>query len=403
MNRSETFFFRRMWRSNLPVSACVAAVVFWASTVCGQSPPLHDAAKQGDIAAIRALLDAGAAVDETSGEGSLTALLVATLEGHTKAVRLLLVAGANVEAESGQGETPLTMAAGSGNVGLIKLLLRAGADINRETKIHNEWNTPLTMAARKRGNVLAVIALLRAGANVNTRAIGGALYQSAAEGDVEVLTALLSAGADADAERDPSAVESVLMGCVCPDEYQDDTALHAAALGRQAYAIRLLLASGANVNVESKGTPLFYAAASECSECVKELLDGGADEVVNREYASPFGLWAHLTPIQAVFQGVFGRPKKEEAVLSIVDQLIAAGAKVNRWGNRARTPLHWAAIEGYSTVASALVRAGADINARDEDGRTPLELAANDEVVQLLRSAKNTEVVPLPETGRQEK
>src|SRR5947207_1513850 len=74
-----------------------------------QSTPLHIAAIRGDVAAIIALLDAGADV-QARGEHGYTPLHEAVEQGLIDAVRLLLQRGASLTAKSDDGHTPLLLA-----------------------------------------------------------------------------------------------------------------------------------------------------------------------------------------------------------------------------------------------------------------------------------------------------
>ena len=91
------------------------------------------------------------------------------------------------------GRTLLHVAAGKGELRIVKALLKAGADADaRSTGGH----TPLYDAANQSGTADVVRALVSAGANV----IGsGALHMAARRGNVEVAEALLEAGAEINA------------------------------------------------------------------------------------------------------------------------------------------------------------------------------------------------------------
>ena len=123
---------------------------------------LHEAAKEGDVAKIRTLLNKGAQVNARS-KGGFTPLHDAALNGHVEAIRVLLEAGADVNARAEDGDTPLHQA--TRHVEAIRALLRAGADVNPRDK--GEF-TPLHFAAFW-GRVEAVRALLKAGALVNAK------------------------------------------------------------------------------------------------------------------------------------------------------------------------------------------------------------------------------------------
>jgi len=74
-----------------------------------QSTPLHVAAVRGDVAAIAALLDAGADI-QSRGEQGYSPLHEAVEQGHIEAVRLLLERGASVTATNDDGHTPIQSA-----------------------------------------------------------------------------------------------------------------------------------------------------------------------------------------------------------------------------------------------------------------------------------------------------
>lgn len=77
---------------------------------------LWEAARAGDVAALQAALDAGAAIDAANGEGT-TALHLAARAGHADAAAILLARGARLELADALGRTPLDAA----NVGLEAL------------------------------------------------------------------------------------------------------------------------------------------------------------------------------------------------------------------------------------------------------------------------------------------
>jgi len=98
-----------------------------------QANELHDAAKAGDTAAVKRLLDGGAQIDALDGSGS-TALYVAAQNGRAGIVVLLLAAGANPRHQT-MGRyysigTPLHAAVREGHLEAARALLDAGVDPN---------------------------------------------------------------------------------------------------------------------------------------------------------------------------------------------------------------------------------------------------------------------------------
>lgn len=73
------------------------------------APALHLAAERGDVAALRAALDAGVPVDAPDAKGR-SALQVAVAAGRLEAARVLMAAGADPKRADPSGTTPLSLA-----------------------------------------------------------------------------------------------------------------------------------------------------------------------------------------------------------------------------------------------------------------------------------------------------
>mmetsp|Transcript_30497 Transcript_30497/g.86178 ORF Transcript_30497/g.86178 Transcript_30497/m.86178 type:complete len:287 (+) Transcript_30497:491-1351(+) len=124
----------------------------------------------------------------------------AVQKGHVQMVKLLLKAEADVNQRNSYGKAPLHLAAEGGFVEVAKLLLEAGADVHL-----------LTAEAKASPFMLAVIAdqdemakfLIANGANVNqTDSQGTApISVAASRGKVAVVKVLVEAGADLDVEN----------------------------------------------------------------------------------------------------------------------------------------------------------------------------------------------------------
>jgi cytochrome c len=120
--------------------------------------PIHDATNKGDVAAIAAVLDAGADVNEVD---IVTALYVASNDGNVKVASLLIDRGADVNLPARWG-TPLYVAALRGHAEVVKLLLDHGANPDQPSKSL----LPLHAAAQT-GCLTCVSLLVEAGADVN--------------------------------------------------------------------------------------------------------------------------------------------------------------------------------------------------------------------------------------------
>jgi len=93
---------------------------------------LHEESKlnDGQIEAVRILVDAGADVDEQFDNG-ITALMLMSILRQTETVRVLLEAGADVNAtNNADGGTPLIFAVYGGSTETVSLLIESGADVS---------------------------------------------------------------------------------------------------------------------------------------------------------------------------------------------------------------------------------------------------------------------------------
>ncbi|WP_245520387.1 MULTISPECIES: ankyrin repeat domain-containing protein [unclassified Mesorhizobium] len=120
---------------------------------------LHNAAKDGDVAAIKAALDAGADIEEQ--EKGATPLFLAVRSGHVEAAELLIKRGADVNKEAVLG-LPMTVALLKKAPDMVRLLLAHGVDANGRTR-----DEPILTLAVANGCLDCVKALVAAGADVN--------------------------------------------------------------------------------------------------------------------------------------------------------------------------------------------------------------------------------------------
>ena len=104
--------------------------------------PIHDAAKNGNLAGVQAQLDAGADVN-AKDKNEWTPLHNAATQGHKEIVELLLAKGADVNAKHKYGLTPLHRAAFYGHKEVVQMLIAAGADVNAKD---DNGDTPLDVA-----------------------------------------------------------------------------------------------------------------------------------------------------------------------------------------------------------------------------------------------------------------
>lgn len=297
--------------------ALLAAASFGGAAFAG---PLIDAAHAGDEAAALELLRSGADAKEAAPDGT-TALHWAAHNDDVELARRLVREGADVSARNDYGATPLSEAAIIGNVEMLDLLLDAGADAN---EANADGQTAL-MAVARTNNVEAARRLVRAGADVNARETWRgqtALMWAAHDRRPAMVKFLLQEGAD------PNAVSTV-------NHWQRQTTTESRAQYRPAGGL----------------TPLLYAAREGCDECVRLLVEGGAE--VN--LPDPDEISALIIAI-------------DNGNYDIAKYLIENGANPGKWDHRGRTPL-WAAIN-MNTLPH-----GGRADQPSDDETQPLEIA----------------------------
>ena len=138
-------------------------ILLTMSVACEQLGEIHAAARAGDVARVRALLDQDPRLVSATETAGWTPLHFAAQGGYEELAELLLDRGANVNARLNQGGgTPLHVAVTTGHDSIVALLLARGAHANAIDA--NEW-TALHRAAIE-GNREVAEVLLAKGANV---------------------------------------------------------------------------------------------------------------------------------------------------------------------------------------------------------------------------------------------
>ena len=430
-------------RKTTRIGAGAAILVLAAASIAVAAGPdlrVVQAARAGDVSAVRALLAEGAPVD-ASPAGGVTALHWAVQRDDHELAETLIAAGADLDAADQYSITPLVLACTNANARLVNRLLEAGAD-PRAAQATGE--TPLMTCARS-GVVAAVMALLATGADVNgaERSHGQtALMWAAWEGHDAVVRTLLAHGAEVDA-RTTTGYTALLMAAregyadvtqtllaagadVNAAAYDGTTALVVAVIRRHLDYAELLLEHGADPDLGPGFTPLHWAAGKWDTE-LNDLSNG----VAEGNQWSPFGglhepdrlrmvrlLLAHdaapdrqtdRTPGFGIqVKGHLGNMRGATAFLiaakandvAVMRELLDHGADPFIPTFAGTTPLMAAAGVEHepgitrSTEAEALravtllVELGADVNAANEAGDTALHGAAwrerADSIVQFL-------------------
>ena len=317
---------------------------------------LHQAAIDGSVQRVIALLARGSLdVNQGTRDGK-TALMCAAGLGHSSIVRILLNKGADASIADDNGITALLLSAANGHVAATTILAEAGADLQDSD---SGGYTPLHMAAQD-GHLGVMAALLKAGAEANATTSTGftPLHMAAQNGHLEVMAALLKAGVDPQATTSHGA-----------------TPLHLAAQEGRSKVSKALIEAGVDIQAtDSNGfTPLHLASTKGRLEVVTVLRTAGADLHAITSAGS--------TPLYVAAQG--GHPV-------VVRALIDAGVNPNACLPSGSTPLFCAAAGGHVGVVRELLRAKAKpllaaVNPCSTEIFLPSEMAALRGHVEVVR------------------
>ncbi|XP_076607897.1 caskin-2 isoform X4 [Chaetodon auriga] len=162
--------------------------------------PLHYAAWQGKAESVLMLLRSGASVNGVSLDGHIP-LHLAAQYGHYEVSEMLLQHQSNPCLVNKSKKTPLDLACEFGRVQVAQLLLSSNMVVallegERKEPTDSAFTTPLHLAARN-GHKDVIRLLLKAGIDINkTTKSGTALHEASLYGKTEVVRLLLDAGVD---------------------------------------------------------------------------------------------------------------------------------------------------------------------------------------------------------------
>ncbi|MEP7311598.1 MAG: ankyrin repeat domain-containing protein [Pseudomonadota bacterium] len=349
------------------------------------------AARVGNLDVVTALLDGKAAVDVADPEYHQTPLMIAARAGHEDVVRLLLAHGAKVDAQTRTGatpafrspasmsgskgagivrggwpargerdptpgaKTPLLYVAREGHEQVAKVLLDAGADIE---KADADGVTPLLMAILN-GNLPLAQTLIARGASVKVsdwygqtplwsavdlrnRDVAGPARDNGVDraAALALITTLLDKGADPNIrtkEYPPQRRWITRLGSLSWVDFTGQTPFLRAALAGDVQVMQLLLAHRADPNIATFNgtTPLMAAAGVNWT--VSQTFDEGP---------------AHL--------------------LEAAQLALSLGNDVNAMNDMGLQAIHGAANRGSDEIIRFLVDKGARLDVADKQGRTPI-------------------------------
>jgi ankyrin repeat protein len=341
--------------------------------------PLIRAAQRDEASIARLILD-HRPPGPWDDEG--TALAAAIRHGNAATLHTLLEAGLRTRALDERNHAPLEWAVISGDMEMVNVLLKHGADPNYAGL---SSRAPLLLACALE-NLPMVQRLLTAGANVDT--IGD---MTSTEADNAAKTTLLTPFIVAATEGNGSIMQCLLdHGCDLNRKIggirQGDLALVAAGANREIKLTQLLMRRGFNLNAQDyQGrTALWLAVKEERREAVKALLDLGADPSIK----GPGG----QTPLEIASTKTIAALLRKSTPLPSA----APSSTPNLPSDpNAKDPNGWpmivlAAAKGDADQVAALIHAKADLNAQGPGQWTALMQACKQghtEIVTMLLSA----------------
>lgn len=337
----------------LPIAISVSLACLPADA---RAADIRNAARNGDLAAVRALLEKNPALVNEPDKRNCIPLHFASGEGQTAVMALLLAKGADIKAIDADGDTPLHWAAISGKDEAVRVLLDHDAEINARN-YHDE--TPLLYAA-KALRYSTVTLLARSGADLELANDYGRtplLWVCREGGNLQMARQLLRLGAN------PNAL----------DRFNDSPLCLAAWRGFH-QLVGILLDAGARTNIREGmlAELLGYATKRGGDRLYEQVVRDGVD--------------IDVAP------GSFGKSVLHDAAAGgsarIVKDLLERGASPSQKDLYGWTPLHYAASRGRPEATRALAEEGAPLDARTISGWSALNLAEKkgaDKVARFLR------------------
>jgi ankyrin repeat protein len=289
----------------------------------GGLAPLHLAARQGEAEAVKALLEAGADVNQRGAGDTVTPLLIATVNGHFDLAKFLLDKGADPNLAQKNGATPLYAA------------------------LNCQW------AAK------ALYPQPRA-------------YEQQRTSYLELMTALLDKGADPNARLTKKVWYSQYDFDQSGVDEAGGTPFWRAAYAADVDGMKLLLKYGADPNIRTMRTP-GRVRTGDVQRDVQDVsplppVPPGGPAVTALLAASGVGYGEGF----AANHHRFAPGGMLAAVKYLVEEL---HADVNAKDHDGNTAIHNAAARGDNEMILYLVSKGADVKQVNREGKTTVDMA----------------------------
>lgn len=316
-----------------------------------------------DASLTRLLADAGAKLDMIINGSSL---LHHALYGPAEVLKILLEfrKAVDINIVDDYKRTPLLVAATLQNVEHLRLLIRAGADVNAQDK---DGDTALREAVRTERFESLSLLLAEPDIDVNRMAPdwGGPLHMACYLVDVASVRTLLDHGADVHVATPNAFQGSPLMAALLPVSQvtrdQDAVAMDE--------IVRMLVFKGASVQQTVRGSRFYTALSAGCFAGGIGTLNFLLDEGASVQLADPV---SGRLPLH--FAAANGLDNFQAILLSYRGNMMAADKED-------KNCLHWAAQFGNARTVEFILSKLSDesqgppasyVNVPDSDGWTPL-------------------------------
>ena len=319
-----------------------------------QVTPLMVAAYHGDVGKVSTLLQRDSQSTFTRNIYGQTPLSYAIDKGHIKVIDILLAYGADIDDVDYSGASILHRCVHLGSISKVKTCITIGVNLDITD---NNGNTPLIIAATT-GQEYITQLLITSGCDINVKNREGldAIEQSFCSNHTKVQS-ILTEARELDMTRGDSCQTEMLQSCKEGNEYQVQHFI-------QMFGTKIL---NFRHQLYRCQTPMLVASHYGHLSCCKMLRESGAyvdtpDDILD-------------TPlIESTSQNN----------LDVVRWLIAQGARINHRNLKSKTPLHYAVTEGNLAIVKHLVENGALFHHRMFDGHTALHMAATYEHLDIL-------------------
>jgi ankyrin repeat protein len=258
-----------------------------------------------------------------SPSGAMTPLLFAARDGNLEMARLLVEAGADVNRTAANGTGPMVAAITNNHIELATFLMANGADVNAADAFYKR--TPLYAAVEMRNPDY-------------TRDTAAPVADS--RDPMDLIKDLLKRGADPNARANTTPFRGFYQVSANWANFDGQTPFVRAALSGDVTLMRLLLEHGADPNIGTNdgATPLMAAA--------------GINWVVAQTFS-----------------------RSDVEYLEAAKLCLEKGNDVNAVNSQGFTAVHGAANRGFDAMIKLLAEHGAKLDLKDKQGRTPMTFA----------------------------